>query len=453
MSVLFNLAAFIVAIGILVTFHEFGHFWVARRLGIRVLRFSVGFGKPLWKRELGKDRVEVVIAAIPLGGYVKMLDEREGPVPEAERDRAFNRQPVWKRMAVVAAGPAANLLLAVFVYWGMYMIGVQGLRPVVGEVLPQTPAARAGLQAGDEILAVGGRPTPTWQDVTLDLLDEALAHGTVRLDVRRADTGPRTVTLDVRDGQPLLGDEDLMERLGLKPWRPRLEPVIGKLVEGGPAERSGLRPGDRVVAVEGEPLETWEQWVEWVRAHPGQRLPVTVERDGTRRTIVLDIGEAEEEGRTIGRIGAYPRIDEEALAAMRVTVRYGPLEALYRGAVKTWDVTVLTFKVLWKLVTGQASLKNISGPVTIAEYAGVSAAIGVSAFLGALGLLSVSIGILNLLPIPVLDGGHLLFYVVEVVKGSPVSEATLAIAQRVGFALLGALMVLALYNDLIRILQ
>jgi regulator of sigma E protease len=452
-SVLFNVAAFIVAIGILVTFHEFGHFWVARRLGIKVLRFSVGFGRPLWKWVGGADRVEYVIAAIPLGGYVKMLDEREGPVPEAERHRAFNRQPVWKRMAVVAAGPAANLLLAVLVYWGMYLLGVQGLRPVVGEVLPETPAAQAGLRPGDEILAIGGRPTPTWQDVTLTLLDEALAHGAVALEVERAGGGRETLVLDVRDGEPLLGDEDLMARIGLGPWRPRLEPVIGKLVEGGPAERSGLRPGDRVVAVAGEPLETWEQWVEWVRAHPGERLPVTVERDGRRLRLELEIGEAEDEGRTIGRIGAYPKIDEDQLAAMRVTVRYGPLESLHRGAVKTWDVTVLTLKVLWKLVTGQASLKNISGPVTIAEYAGVSAAIGVSAFLGALGLLSVSIGILNLLPIPVLDGGHLLFYVVEVVKGSPVSEATLEIAQRVGFALLGALMVLALYNDLIRILH
>ncbi|HHB11961.1 MAG TPA: RIP metalloprotease RseP [Chromatiales bacterium] len=452
MSALFNLAAFVVTIGILVTFHEFGHFWVARRLGIRVLRFSVGFGRALWKKVAGADRVEYVIAAIPLGGYVKMLDEREGPVPEAERPRAFNRQPVWKRMAVVSAGPAANLLLAVIVYWCMYMVGVQGLRPVVGEVLPGTPAAASGLTSGDEILSIAGRPTPTWQDVTLTLLDEALGKGEVVVNVRTPSGAEQALVLDLHDSA-LLADEDLMKRIGIEPWRPQLQPVIGKLVEGGPAERSGLRPGDRIVAVEGRPVETWSEWVEWVRAHPGQRLRVTVEREGRRVPVELEIGVAEEEGRKIGRIGAYPRIDETQLAQMRVTVRYGPVESLYRGAVKTWDVTVLTLKVLWKLVTGQASLKNISGPVTIAEYAGVSAAVGLSAFLGALGLLSVSIGILNLLPIPVLDGGHLLFYLVEAVKGSPVSDRAQEFAQRVGFALLGALMILALYNDLVRVLR
>ncbi len=453
MSALFNLAAFIVAIGILVTFHEFGHFWVARKLGIRVLRFSVGFGRPLWKRVAGADRVEYVIAAIPLGGYVKMLDEREGPVPEAERARAFNRQAVWKRMAVVTAGPAANLLLAMLVYWGMYMIGVQGVRPVVGEVPPDTPAAASGLAVGDEIVSIGGRRTPTWQDVTLALLDEALARGEVPLEVRKPDGTLQRLVMDVREGEPLLADENLMDRIGIEPWRPVLAPVLGELVEGGPAERSGLRPGDRVVAVDGERVETWSQWVEWVRAHPGERHEVVVLRDGERVRVALQIGEAQEDDRVIGRIGAYPRLDEAQIARMRVTVRYGPLEALYRGAVKTWDVTVLTLKVLWKLVTGQASLKNISGPVTIAEYAGVSAAIGLSAFLGALGLLSVSIGILNLLPIPVLDGGHLLFYVVEAVKGSPVSERAQEVAQQIGFTMLGALMILALYNDLIRILQ
>ncbi len=452
MSILVNILAFVVAVGVLVTFHEFGHFWVARRLGVKVLRFSVGFGRPLWRRVAGADRTEYVIAAIPLGGYVKMLDEREGPVPEAELGRAFNRQPVAKRIAIVAAGPLANILFAVLAYWLMFVIGVNGIRPVVGEVAPDSPAAQAGLQAGDEILAVGGDSTPTWQSTSLALLDQALESGVVRLRVRRQGTDVGPVQLDLRDSRALLGEGDLLDKMGITPWRPRLEPVIGELVPGGAAERSGLEPGDRILSADGVPMEDWSQWVAFVRAHPDERVALEVERAGQRLALSLQIDAKRVEGETIGRIGAYPRVDRSQMERMRVTVRYGPLQAVARALDKTRDVSILTLRVLWKLVTGEAALSNISGPVTIAEYAGVSALIGVSAFLGALALFSISIGILNLLPVPVLDGGHLLYYLVELVKGSPVSEATEAVGQRIGFALLAGLMALALYNDFARLL-
>jgi regulator of sigma E protease len=452
MSILVNIFAFVVAVGILVTFHEFGHFWVARRLGVKVLRFSVGFGRPLWRHVAGADQTEYVIAAIPLGGYVKMLDEREGPVPQGEIGRAFNRQPVGRRIAIVAAGPLANILFAVLAYWLMFVIGVNGIRPVVGEVAPDSLAAQAGLQVGDEILVVGDEATPTWQSTSIALLDQALESGVVALQVRHDSGDMASLQLDLQDTRALLGEGDLLDKMGITPWRPVLEPVIGELVAGGPAERSGLRPGDRILRADAVPIETWSQWVEFVRAHPDQRIALEVERDGQRLELALHPDAEQLEGETIGRIGAYPHVDREQMERMRVTVRYGPLQAWGRALDKTWDITVLTLRVLWKLVTGEAALSNISGPVTIAEYAGVSALIGVSAFLGMLALFSISIGILNLLPVPVLDGGHLLYYLVELIKGSPVSETTEAVGQRIGFALLAGLMALALYNDFARLL-
>lgn len=453
MSALENLLAFVVVVGVLVTFHEFGHFWVARRLGVRVLRFSVGFGRPLWRRVAGGDQVEYVVAAIPLGGYVKMLDEREGPVAQSDLSRAFNRQPVWSRMAIVAAGPAANFVLAVFAYWVMYLVGVNGIRPVIGEVIPDSIAAHADIRPGDEIVSINGESTPTWQLVNLTLLDEALSGDTVRLVVQDRSQQVRQPELILDDTRNLLDKGDLLEKLGIKPWRPEIEPVIGGVVDGGAAERAGLQTGDRLVAVDGEPVKDWSEWVDIVRDHPDQDLTVALRRGAERRLLVLHPAREQEGGETIGRIGAYPQIDKSRWEALRVTVRYGPVEGFARALEKTWDVSGLTLRVLWKLVIGEASLSNISGPVTIAEFAGMSAAIGLSAFLGAMALFSVSIGILNLLPVPVLDGGHLLFYLIELIKGSPVSEAAEAVGQRVGLALLAALMTLALYNDLVRLLE
>ncbi len=452
MSVLTSFLAFVVAIAVLVTIHEFGHFWVARRVGVRVLRFSVGFGNPIWRRQ-GRDEVEYVVAAIPLGGYVKMLDEREGPVPPAERHRAFNRQPLWKRVAVVSAGPLANFLFAIVAYALMFLIGVAGIRPVIGAVSPDSLAARAGLQPGMTIEAVDGRPVRSWEEATLTLINEALRHGRVELALRRPDGGSELRVIDLSDSRALLGDQDLLETIGIAPWRPRIEPVLGELVPDGPAARAGLQPGDRVLAVDGQPVQQWSDLVAVVRDHPGQTLRFRIRRGAVERTVAVRTDVAREDGRDIGRIGALPQVDRAELEAMRVVVRYGPLTALWRGVQKTWDMAALTVRVLGRMVVGQASLKNISGPLTIAEYAGLSALIGVSAFLGFLGILSVSLGVLNLLPVPVLDGGHLLFYAIEAVRGRPLSEEAEALGQRIGLAILGALMFLAFYNDITRLLD
>lgn len=453
MSILFNLLAFIVAVGILVTFHEFGHYWVARKMGVKVLRFSVGFGKPLWTHIAGKDRTEYVIAAIPLGGYVKMLDEREGEVKPGELERAFNRQQVGKRIAIVAAGPIFNFIFAILAYWLMFMIGVNGIKPIIGEVAPRSIAAEAAMAPGDQILSVSGEPTPTWETTTISLLNQALETGTVTLEVQRQDeVQPRELWLDLSNTRHLLDEGGLLEKLGISPWRPTIAPVIGKLVENGPAQRADLRVGDRIISADGEAMSEWSDWVNFIRARPNQKITVVLDREGNPMTLELRTEARQEEGLTLGRIGAYPHVDRDEIAAMRVLIRYGPIEGLFKAVGKTWEIGVLTLRVMWRLITGEASLKNISGPVTIAEFAGVSAAIGLSAFLGALAIFSISIGILNLLPIPILDGGHLMYYVIELIKGSPVSETTEAVGQRLGLAMLAGLMALAFYNDFLRLI-
>jgi regulator of sigma E protease len=450
-SVFYSAAAFIVAIGILVTVHEFGHFWVARRLGVKVLRFSIGFGQPLWKRTFGSDATELVVAAVPLGGYVKMLDEREGAVAVADLPRAFNRQPLRTRVAVVVAGPLFNFLFAILAYWMMYTIGVPGMRPLVGEVIPGSDAAAAGIVSGDEIVAVGNTPTPTWENTVLALLDASLAEsGSVDLAVRDPQGGERHLQAHFDSSSELLQAGGVLENFGLGPWRPPA--VIDRLIAGGAGERAGLQPDDRIIRANGESINSWEQWVGYVRDRPEQPMELQVLRDGREVTLDLVPDSVTEEGVTIGRIGAYVRLpDDEQRATMRVVVRYGPLQALPEALRKTRDVTTLTLRTLWKMVTGKASVESLSGPISIAQYAGQSAAIGLATFLGFLGIVSVSLGVLNLLPVPVLDGGHLLFYLLELVKGSPVSEAAQLLGQKIGIALLLALMSLAFYNDLVRL--
>jgi regulator of sigma E protease len=449
--VIYSVLAFIAAIGILVTVHEFGHFWVARRLGVKVLRFSIGFGQPLWKRTFGADATELVVAAIPLGGYVKMLDEREGEVVAAERPRAFNRQPLRTRAAVVAAGPLFNFLFAVIAYWMMYVAGVPGMRPLVGEVVPGSYADRAGIVSGDEIVAVEDIPTPTWENTVLALLDASLADsGGVDLVVRDRQGAERHVQAHFDTSSELLQAGGVLENFGLEPWRPPA--VIDRLVPGGAGARAGLLPGDRVTGADGVSIGSWEQWVGYVRDRPAQAIVVQVLRDGQEVTLDLVPDSVTEEDETIGRIGAYVRLPgEEQRATMRVVVRYGPLQAFPEALRKTRDVTTLTLRTLWKMVTGKASVESLSGPISIAQYAGQSAAIGLATFLGFLGIVSVSLGVLNLLPVPVLDGGHLLFYLLELIKGSPVSEAAQLLGQKIGIALLLALMSLAFYNDLVRL--
>jgi regulator of sigma E protease len=450
-SVLFSVLAFIVAIGVLVTVHEFGHFWVARRLGVKVLRFSIGFGQPLWKRTFGADNTELVVASIPLGGYVKMLDEREGEVAPEELQRAFNRQPLRTRVAVVAAGPLFNFLFAILAYWMMFVVGVPGMRPLVGGVVPGSYAAMAGIVSGDEIVAVENTPTPTWEATVLALLDASLAEsGNVALNVRDPQGAERHLQVQFDTSSELLQAGGVLENFGLEPWRPPA--VIDRLVAGGAGERAGLLPGDRIVRADDVAISSWEQWVDYVRDRPGQAIRLQVVREA--REVALDLvpDSVTEEDKTIGRIGAYVRLPgDEQRATMRVVVRYGPLQALPEALGKTWGVTTLTLRTLWKMVTGKASVESLSGPISIAQYAGQSAAIGLATFLGFLGIVSVSLGVLNLLPVPVLDGGHLLFYLLELVKGSPVSEAAQLLGQKIGIALLLALMSLAFYNDLVRL--
>ncbi len=451
MTILTSLAAFIVAIGVLVTVHEYGHYLAARLVGVKVLRFSVGFGKPIYRRHFGADRAEFVIAAIPLGGYVKMLDEREAPVSPEEVSRAFNRKSLRARNTVIVAGPLANFLLAVVVYAAMFMIGVPGLKPVVGDVQPGSAAALGGLQFGDQIVMVGSRRVQDWDQANLRLLDHAVRSDAVELTVLDRDGREFRRTLALENRRELLGEGQFLERLGIRPYRPTLEPRIGSVERGSRAAEAGLRPGDHVLSVDGRPVDTWIGWVEMIQASPEQPLQVIVRQEGGERELTLIPATIEVDGESRGRIGAGVDAAQPQMQEMATLVRMGPMEGLVAGASRTWEVSILTLRVLGRMITGEASVKNIAGPVTIAEFAGMTAIIGITAFLGFLALVSVSLGIINLLPVPVLDGGHLMFNLVEWIKGSAVSERSQLIGQQVGLTAIAALMMLALYNDFTRL--
>lgn len=448
--------AFIVAVGIIVTVHEFGHYWVAKKLGVKVLRFSVGFGKPLLTRLAGVDKTEYVLASIPLGGYVKMLDEREGDVLESELHRAFNHQSVWKRFAIVSAGPIFNFIFAIFAYWITFVVGVDGVKPTVGEVLNGSIVEQAEIRPNDTFTYIEDVPVQTWQQTSIQLLDQALKTGSVKATLRNEDLETKVVTLDLNDTKQLLSEGNLLKKIGITPWRYEPPAIFGE-IDSGVAKVAGLQAGDRVLSVDGQHINSWTVLAKYIHARAGVAIDIDVQRNGERLRFQVIPKAKEHEGRVIGLIGVRPFIDEdqykEQTAAQTVVVRYDPLEAIGKGLIKTWKISILTLKLLWKLVKGDASLKNISGPVTIAEYAGVSAAIGFSAFVGFLAIISISIGILNLLPIPVLDGGHLFYYMIEIVKGSPVSEQFEAFGQRVGIVMLAGLMSLAFYNDIHRLLQ
>lgn len=450
MDILFYAVTFIVALGVLIVVHEFGHFWVARRCGVKVLRFSVGFGRPLWRREFGVDHTEVVVAAIPLGGYVKMLDETEAPVPAAERPRAFNRQKIWKRAAIVVAGPAFNFLFAILAYWAVYLVGIDGIRPVVGKVTPDSIAAQAGFEAGDEILAIDGHAVQSWGQRRLYLFQRALDHAVVNVEVRDREQQTHVRRLDLTTLPSAAVDASLLERgIGLFGYLPKILPVVGG-VEDGPAKSAGLQIGDRFVSIDGQPIRDWDDVVTRISARPDQPTTIVVERDGARRTFHVTPAPITQGERTIGLIGIRPQVGDIP-SEMRTRVHFGPIAAFGEAFQNTWAMTALTFQMLYRMVTLEVSSKNISGPITIAQYAGQSAKVGGTQFLLFLAVISISLAVLNLLPIPVLDGGHLLYYVIEVVKGSPVSERVMLLGQQVGIALLAGLMVLAFYNDLTRI--
>jgi regulator of sigma E protease len=453
MNLLHAILSFAVALGILIVIHELGHFAVARWCGVKVLRFSVGFGRPLYVKRLGADGTEWALAVFPLGGYVKMLDEREGEVAQGDLHRAFNRQSVYKRFAIVASGPIANFLLAILLNWGLLVHGVPGMKPVLGPVVPSSAAETAGFQTGETMTRIGDDQVPTWSDVRWALLKHALGVKVVRVEVQtpNGNVGWHTLDLSALDSDQLEGD--FVRKLGLTPHQPSVKPVLGQVVAGGAGERAGLRPGDEIVSIDGTPIAHWEDLVKAVRPAPGRALSVETKREGRMLVLSVTPDSNNESGKLVGKIGVAPRVDKEVLQDQMVLLQYGPLIALKKALDKTWETSAFSIKVLAKMVTGEVSWRNVSGPITIADYAGQSAQLGWVYYTIFLASISVSLGVLNLLPIPLLDGGHLMYYMIELVKGSPLSDKAMEIGQQVGLALLFTLMAFAIYNDINRLLS
>lgn len=452
-----TLLAFVGAIVLLVVFHEFGHYWVARRCGVKVLRFSLGFGNVIYSKRFANSDTEWVISAVPLGGYVKMLDEREEEVAPEDLPYAFNRKPVLQRMAIVVAGPLANFLLAIVLYWGLFIHGVPGLKPTLGDVPQGTPAAIAQIQSGETILSINGETIPSWQELHWRLLNLALKQGDgqreISIEAQSASGTPLFHLLDISGLEAKDLDSEFLDKLGLHLYQPVVLPVIGNVAEDSVAQRVGLQQGDHILRANGAAMQRWMDVVEVIRAHPEQAVQLDVQRGALTLQITVVPQAVAESGKTVGKIGAGPKVDEAVWQAMFIEVSYGPLEALTQSLRKTWETSVISLEMLGKMVMGEVSMKNLSGPITIADYAGQSAKMGVVAYLSFLALISISLGVLNLLPIPLLDGGHLLYYVAELVKGSPASELAWEIGQKIGIALLGTLMVFAIYNDINRLVS
>ncbi|MBK7685224.1 MAG: RIP metalloprotease RseP [Rhodocyclaceae bacterium] len=452
-TLLWYAASFFLALGVLVVVHEFGHYAVARTCGVKVLRFSIGFGKVIWSIKRGPDQTEWALAAFPLGGYVKMLDEREGPVAAEELHRSFTRATLGKRTLIVLAGPVANLLLAIFLYWLTFVGGTQELRPTLGEPPVGSIAAELRVGAGDTPLSVNGVRIQSWQDLRWEVLQHAMDKEAVEIEVMR----PNQTHASYRVGGELLADkpvdQDVLLALGLVPFRPAIPPVVGVVQANSAAERAGMLVDDLVLAINGETIADWSELVAMVRGAPGRALQLEIRRNAQSLQIVVTPDSVIKGDKTSGRLGIQGKEDRNAFEARFVTVSYPPLEALSRAAMKTRDTSILTLRMMGRMLLGEISLKNISGPVTIADYAGQSASLGLAYYLGFLALISISLGVLNLLPIPVLDGGHLLYYFAEFVKGGPLSERAMEYGQQLGLVFLGILMSFAFYNDINRLIS
>ena len=449
MQIIETVLALALTLGILVTLHEYGHFWVARRCGVKVLRFSVGFGKPMFSW-YDKHGTEFAVAAIPLGGYVKMLDEREGPVPEELRDQAFTSKPPGQRIAIAAAGPVANFLFAIFAYWLLSVVGVTHVAPIVGQITDESVAERVGLQEGMEIHAVDGHRVSSWRDVNMRILERTGEHGVISMEV--SEDGARGTVSGELSGWGLSDDTpNPLAEFGITPWRPAVPPVLGQISDGGRAQAAGLQPGDRIVAVDGEPISSWFELVEFIRNAPEQTLQVTIERNGEEQSVsVTPEAKTQESGESIGFVGAGVEAISWPEEVLR-DVSYGPFAAVPVALSETWADTRLTLVAIKKMVTGLLSPTNLSGPITIARVAEASVSSGFEDFVRFLAYLSVSLGILNLLPVPVLDGGHIVYYTIEALRGKPLSEQAQAFGLRIGMAMILTLMVFALYNDLMRL--
>ena len=449
MEVLQSVLSLIVTLGILVTIHEFGHFWVARRCGVKVLRFSVGFGKPLfsWTDKLG---TEYAVAAIPLGGYVKMLDEREGPVPDALKEYSFTSKPVSQRIAIASAGPIANFVFAIFAYWLMFGIGYTTVLPKIGDIIQDSPAANSQLEPGAVISSVDGQEVYGWRDVVMSLVPHIGDSGTIELTAT-LDGASKAYELRLDRWMQGRDDADLIKGVGLVPFRPPISPVIDVVSRGGPADLAGVLAGDIVRSVDEEPIYDWYDFVEIVQASAGEQLRVSVERNADLVLLTVVPEAVEGGGRSVvGKIGVgvapfeYPK---ELIA----TISYGPVDSLGHAFSQTWSDVAMTFGAVKKMVVGLISLDNLSGPITIARVANQSISTGAEEFLRFLALLSVSLGVLNLLPIPVLDGGHILFYLIEAVRGRPLSERSQVVGFKIGLSLVVMLMAVAFYNDIMRL--
>jgi len=447
--------AFLVALGPLIIVHEFGHYAVARACGVKVLRFSVGFGKPLWIWRRGRDATEWVIAAFPLGGYVKMLDEREGFVTPHELPRAFNRQSVWRRLAIVVAGPIANFLLAIALYWALFLYGVPGIKPVIDQPPAGTVARAAGFAAGDTLTRIDADPVMTWQDARWILLQRAVQKSTVTVEV--LDNKGRVVShkFDLSGLTAADLDSDFLKTLGLMRFSLQAPPEIQNVNSGGAAARAGLKKGDEILRIDNSPIGSIGEAIRVIEKNPKKTLMFEVRRDsaGLMAIPVVPDLETAKDGRKVGRINAILQNRPEVFAKYLIVMRYGPLESLGKALQKTWETSAFSLKMLGKMVVGEVSLKNLSGPITIADYAGQSAQGGLPPFLMFLALISISLGVLNLLPVPLLDGGHLMYYTFEIFKGRPISDRAIEIGQHVGMALLFTLMAFALYNDINRLIS
>ena len=441
--------SFLVTVGVLVVVHEFGHYLAARWMDVKILRFNIGFGKPLLVHRRGPDRTEWVVAALPLGGYVKMLDEREGIVAEHEKPRAFNNKSVAARIFIVLAGPAANFLLAFFLYWVLFVAGMPGDKPVLAQPAANTPAAAAGLAEGDTVVSVADEPVITWGDVRWQLLKEAVKHEPTMIEVQSRQGSHASRRLDLSGITRDDLDQDLLGKIGMRPIHVPMAARLGNVLPDRPADVAGLKPGDLVLAVDGKPVATWDDFTKLVRANGGTSLALDIDRAGRRMRIAVT-PELRNGARQLG-IELSQEEFKAAYAPYATTVRFGPVDAVGQAARKVWDLSVFSVKMLGRMVTGDVSWKNLSGPITIADYAGQSARLGWITSLGFLALVSVSLGVLNLLPIPLLDGGHLVYYFAEIVKGTPVSERTMEIGQRFGLALLLGLTFFAFYNDINRL--
>lgn len=452
-DILQSILAFLVTLGVLITFHEFGHYWVARRCDVKILCFSIGFGRTIYKKTFGKDKTEFVIAALPLGGYVKMLDEREGDVKEEELPRSFNYKPLWQRFAIVSAGPIFNFIFAVFAYCLVFVVGVNGLKPFIGDIEPLSISSQSGLVSGQEILSINGVRTLTWSSVIDQLVNHTVSSDVINMKVVDSERGAQSVEIDLsRISIDEMAEGKLLEALGLSVIELKLSAIIGDISPGGAAEKSGLLQYDEILSVDGEVVTSWGDWVAIIRKSPDKTLSIELLRSGSVINIEMTPKRIQDDNETIGRIGAAAFRPDGWFESYFTVESYSLPRAFSKALKKTWEMSVLTLRVLGKMIIGEASVKNLSGPISIAQYAGQSASIGFVAFFSFMAIVSVSLGVLNLLPVPLLDGGHLMYYLIELVIGKPVPESMQIFGQQIGVVLLLGLMSIAVFNDITRLL-